>query len=425
MLKPRYLKDGGNQRYPPAVVLPSDRPAALGLARSLGKHGISVYGIDSDPHALAMGSKYLKACPLPAGDESDENKIQYLLSLGRELGEAVLFPVSDDTVILCSQYREELQRYFHFVLPDHRTINSVLTKDGLHKIATLHDIPAPRLFPACSQSEVVQIADQLPYPVILKPVFSPSWLHEGIIALLRDNFLSGPSKVAYCGNAEILVETYKRIAVYDPHMIIEEVIPGEDERLVYYCFYLDRDSKPLAGFAGRKLRVLPVGFGSATFVQSIYDPQLEDISRSLLTSIKYQGLGGIEFKKDPRDEQYKMIEFNARLGMWDSLSIRCGIDIPYIAYMDALGEKVEPQTQYRENVFWIDFQRDVRAFLILNRRKQLGLKAWLKSYSGEKEWAVFSWDDWKPELMATGKLVEVSAKRLISMVPFFRKKNQG
>jgi predicted ATP-grasp superfamily ATP-dependent carboligase len=356
---------------------------------------------------------------VPNTNGSESSRFEFLAKLGKELGEAVLFPVSDDDVLLCSRFRNELERNYHFVMTDHATINSVLTKDGLHKIASLYDIPAPNMFPASSHAEVKNIASSLSYPVILKPVFSPSWLHGEIVSLLRNNFLSGPPKVAFCQNAQILLETYSKIAVFDPNMIIEEVIPGEDERLAYYCFYLDRHSRPLAGFAGKKLRVLPIGFGSASFVRSFYDPELEELSQKLLSCIHYQGLGGIEFKKDARDEKYKLIEFNARFGMWDSLSTRCGIDIPYIAYCDALDWQVESQSQYRKDVLWIDFQRDVRAFIILNQRKQLSFKTWLKSFSGEKEWAIYSRDDWKPALTSFWILLERPRKSIKSKLSSF------
>lgn len=343
-------------------------------------------------------------------DRSDDKRLEVLLKLGKELGEAVLYPVSDDAVMLASRYRYELQKYYHYVQPDHETVKGVLTKDGLHKIAAQHNIPSPQKFPACSLEQVQEIADKLPYPVILKPVFSPSWLRPEITALLRESFLTGPSKVSYCEDPQTLLQKYSEIAQYDPCMIIQEVIPGEDSRLGYFCFYLNRQSQPIATFAGIKERILPVGFGSATYVRSIYDPDLEEISLRLLSSIQYQGLGGVEFKRDPRDGQYKLIEFNARFGMWDSLSIRCGIDIPYIAYADALGWEVDPQFKYRENVRWVDFQRDVRAFIIYNRRKELSFGAWLRSFFHEKDWAFFTFEDWKPAWTSYRILIERQLK---------------
>jgi len=395
----------------PAVVFPADRPAPLWIARSLGRRGIPVYGVDADPEAIAMKSRYLIPRPLPGGDRSDENRLAALVVLGQELGEAVLYPVSDDAVYLTSSQREILSRNYKFVMPDHETLRSVLTKDGIHRVAERVDIPTPRVYPASSLEQVEAVADQLSYPVILKPVFSPSWLRDEIIAILRESFLTGPSKVSFCSNAAMLIAKYKAIAVYDPGMVIEEVIPGEDSNLKYFCFYLDRQSQPLATFAGVKERILPVGFGSATYVRSLYDPQLEDISLQLLSRIHYQGLGGVEFKKDPRDGQYKLIEFNARFGMWDSLGAHCGVDIAYIAYLDALGRPVEAQNRYKEGVRWVDFQRDVRAFLIYNQRKQLSFGKWLKSLFYEKDWAFYTPDDWKPAWASYKILIERQLKR--------------
>jgi len=281
----------------------------------------------------------------------------------------------------------ELQKYYRFTMADHAVVESVLTKNGLHKVADQFGIPTAKVYPANSLLEVEEIASILAYPVILKPVFSPSWLREEIVSITKQNAIDGTAKVALCTDAACLLEMYKKISAYDPKMIIEEVIPGDDHNLLYFCFYLDRHSHPLVTFAGIKERVLPVGFGSATCVRSCHDPMLEEISLRLLSQVKYQGCGGVEFKSDPRDGIYKLIEFNARLGMWDSFGARCGVDIPFISYCDTLGLPIPEMNTYRENVLWIDLQRDIRSFLIYHRRGRLSLRMWLMSFLGEKEWA--------------------------------------
>ncbi len=234
-------------RYPPAVVIPSDRPASLGIARSLGRKGISVHGIDFNPMAFGMASRYLQAHLLPSTNDSEENKLQFLVDFGKKLGQkAVLFPVCDEDVILCSKERKELERYYLYVMPDHSTIINLLTKDGLTRSAEACEIPVPKMIIPADISELEVIAGQLAYPVIIKPVYSPSWLRPEIMALLRDNPLSGPAKVAYCPEPEILIRTYRQIVTYDSKVIIQEVIPGEDDNLVYFCFYLDREIQTIS-----------------------------------------------------------------------------------------------------------------------------------------------------------------------------------
>jgi predicted ATP-grasp superfamily ATP-dependent carboligase len=394
-------------KHPPAVIIPADRPGTLGIARSLGRRGIPVHGVDVDPNAIGMASKYLRPHPLPNSDDSDENRLLHLIDLGKRLGEkAVLYPVSDDDVLLCSRERRVLEEYYLFVMPEHDTVADLVSKDGLYRVAQRCQVNTPEVFQPRDEADLEALSEVLAYPVILKPMFSTSWLNPEIVSMLRDSPLSNPPKVALCQDAESLIHTYRKIAAYDPNMVIQEVIGGEDERLAYCCFYLDRESRPLAIFSGRKLRILPVGFGSATYVRSVHDRELEEVSLRLLEGVRYQGLGGVEFKKDPRDEQYKLIEFNARFGLWDTLSIRCGIDIPYIAYCDALDQPVQAQFEYREEIGWVDMQRDVRAFLIYRQRQQLRLGDWLRTLQGEKEWSTYARDDWKPAAVEMLKLFE-------------------
>lgn len=133
-------------------------------------------------------------------------------------------------------------------------------------------------------------------------------------------------------------------------------------------------------------------------------------------------------EKDSRDDRYKLIEFNARLGMWDSFGAKCGVDIPYIAYRDALGEPVEPHLQYRDGVFWIDFQRDMRAFLLYRKSGKLTLGRWIRSLCVEKEWAIYARDDWKPALIALIELFQRpwdALKKKFPVLRIFKFKRNG
>jgi len=43
----------------------------------------------------------------------------------------------------------------------------------------------------------------------------------------------------------------------------------------------------------------------------------------------------VEFKRDPRDGKFKLMEINPRLWQWHGLAAACGIDLPRIAYADS------------------------------------------------------------------------------------------
>lgn len=408
------------QPLAPAVVTPLDEHMGLDIARTLGQRGIPVYGVDSDAGAPGRHSKYVRFVHGPDPHQGEAEFVQFLRELGGRLGErAVLYPLSDRHVLIVSRHRAALQEFYEFVMPPHDIMEQLTTKDGLQAVALETGVSSPQtLYVDRNGSSIAEIAERVTYPVILKPTESTYWHKPEIARQLRSGLLSGRAKVVQCDSPAELQDAYERIAVHDNRLVVQEVVPGEDGRLVYISFYFDRDSRPLATFAGRKLRVIPTGFGSASYVRSFYDEKLKETAFQLLESVGYQGLGGLEFKRDPRSGEYQLIEFNTRFGMWDGLGARCGVDLAYIAYLDALRLPLDPESGgvgnrgYRANVIWIDWQRDLRAAIEYRRKGELPLGEWLRSLRGEKMWAIYSRDDWQPGVAFTVGLVKTLWARL-------------
>jgi predicted ATP-grasp superfamily ATP-dependent carboligase len=350
----------------------------------------------------------------PYSEETEEAAyIDFLVEFGKTLEtKAVLFPLTDRHVLLFSQYRDVLQEYFVYVMTPHDTLVRLTTKDGLGSIARECAIPAPETFFLSEGSDIREIAVRVPYPAILKPTESTYWCADAIDRLLRKGVLEAPAKVVLCHNADQLIDAFERIAVHDARMVVQEVIPGEDDRLVYAPFYVDRTSRPLGYFSARKHRVIPTGFGSASFVETFEDPELKELVFRMLAGVGYQGLGGLEFKQDPRDGVYKLIEFNTRFGMWDGFGARCGVDLALIAYRDALGLPVEHQLEFTTGMKWVDWQRDVRAFLDYRRKGQLTFAQWRHSLKGPRMCATYSRHDWRPGMAYTLGLARKLGRRV-------------
>lgn len=366
----------------------------LGLARALGREGVPVYALDPRPHALGMNSRYCRPVLTPDIKADEGRYLDFLLDFGRRLPTpVVLYPTGDPTVVLFSKARDELSAYYHYVMPDHDTVVELLTKDGLDHAAVRCGIPAPRTVTPSDRADVEAAAGALTFPVILKPVESHDWKAPDVVELIGYG-----TKIVHCSGRDALLAHYDRIAAVNPRLIVQEFIPGDDRRLVYACFYIGRDGEPLGLFQGRKCRVLPPGSGSASYVEAMHDPRLTEVCLELLRGVGYRGLGGLEFKLDPRDDTYKLIEFNVRFGLWDALGARCGVNLARMAYRDALGLPVAPRLRYRTGVKWVSFQRDLSAFKLYRRQRAMTTLAWLRTLWGETMWAVFAWDDLAPFL---------------------------
>jgi predicted ATP-grasp superfamily ATP-dependent carboligase len=72
------------------------------------------------------------------------------------------------------------------------------------------------------------------------------------------------------------------------------------------------------------------------------------------------------------------------------------VDLPYIAFRDAIGQPVEPVTRWKNDVKWIWMTQDVFAARELNRQQQMTFRQWLQSIKGKRVHAVFAGDDLRP-----------------------------
>ena len=160
----------------PAVVTPLDEHMGLDIARSLGRQGIPVYGLDPDPHAAGGKSRYCQLVTCPDPKKSEADYLQFLADWGKQLGsKAVLYALSDDVALLCSRERGALQAYYEYVMPDHASMVKLASKAGLALAAQECGIPAPQTFMPRDAQELERAAAQLSFPAILKPVEGVYW----------------------------------------------------------------------------------------------------------------------------------------------------------------------------------------------------------------------------------------------------------
>jgi D-aspartate ligase len=384
----------------PAAIVTYMGYSGLGIVRSLGRRGIPVFTLDPDAGEVGMSSRFCNRQQCPPMEKSVESNLDFLLRLARSLPEKpVLFPTSDNVVHGYSAREDVVKPYIRLTTPSGDIIRKTAAKDALFRTARENGMLVPETFIPKSLDEVRAISAVIPYPCLIKPVRSNSWHREAVQKKLKG--ISGGSEKSILANTrEALITAYLEISELDADVIITEAIPGDDRDLLYFAFYRSADGR-VWHISGTKERVTPVHFGSASYVVSIQDPVLERVSIQFLEKLDYQGLGGIEFKRDSRDGKLKLIELNARFGLWDALGQRCGVDTAYIAYLDAIGEKLPEPRPARAGVKWISISRDFGALRGYRREGTLRIRDWIRTLAGEKMWAVFAWDDPMPALTAT------------------------
>ena len=101
--------------------------------------------------------------------------------------------------------------------------------------------------------------------------------------------------------------------------------------------------EPVASLVARRRRQHPIDFGrSSTYVETIEQAEVEELACRFLKSLNYTGVVEVEFKHDRRDGQYKLLDINGRFWTWVGLGALAGVDFPYLAWRQALGDTVPP-----------------------------------------------------------------------------------
>ena len=195
-------------------------------------------------------------------------------------------------------------------------------------------------------------------------------------------------------------------------VLVVEMIPGPDDLLTSYYTYRTPNGRLLYDYTKSVIRRWPVNRGGGCFHQSEWLPETAEMGRRLFEGVDWQGIGNVEFKRDVRDGQLKIIEVNGRLTAGHPLLTRGGARIDLMIYRHLTGQKVPPLESYAQNLRMWDPLRDFMAYRQLARRGELSLLGWIKSVLAQKViLPFFTLDDPRPGLAEVwGTITKAIAK---------------
>jgi D-aspartate ligase len=316
----------------PAAVVDVGWVNGLAAIRSLGRAGIRVLALDHRPSALGFRSRYAERF-LCADWHADPTR--FIASI-RALGEVVVFPTHDGQLNLIAQHLGDLQVLGPF--PDWDILEQVQSKRAQldHAVAAGVDVPQTH-YPGTG-GEARAAAEEIGLPVLVKPEH-----HVGFKQRFR-------RQAFRCETMDEVDDAYARAEEFGP--MVQEFIPGGDDTLYTVGSYVARDGRPLGVFSGRKLRQTPPGVGTCRVGEAVWVQDAVDAALGLLEAFDYCGLSQVEFKRDPRDAKFKLMEINPRLWQWHGRAAACGVDLPRIAYADLVGETPAHTTMNGDGMRW-------------------------------------------------------------------------
>lgn len=369
----------------PAVVLGVSNGTGLTIARDLGRSGVPVLAVDCQEHALGFASRYAIAvrCADPHYDE--EGFVDGMLALSMRLPPgALVLPAQDDFVASVSRHAARLGRSFTLPVCRWDAMERLDDKEKQVGAALKAGVPTPATASIRTAGDLERALGAVGFPAVLKATTPLAFSRRLGVKLL------------VVQTADDLPASYARVADLGP-LLLQEVIPGDDDEIFIAATYHDAHSRPLAVFTGRKLRQHPRGFGNTRVAESRWSDEVAEMTLRLLASLHFRGVSDVEFKRDPRDGRLKLMEINARHGLWAGLATAAGVNLSEVAYRDALGEPVTPPRQV-DGIVWTDLIHDARDSMGEWRRGELSLREWARPLARARRDAVIALDDPAPAL---------------------------
>lgn len=387
------------QSVPGAVVVGGDYQG-LGILRSLGRHGVPVCVVD-DEFSISRFSKYCTRFVKVPNLRDERVVVDSLLRIGDRLNLSgyVLYPTREELVAAFSRHREELSRTFRVPTPEWDSVQWAWDKRNTYKLAAELGIPTPAICYPENPGDL-QGLDNLQPPFAIKPA-------------IKERFVYATKAKAWRADTfgELKALLHKAFALLGPgEVLVQELIPGGGGQQFAYCAFF-RDGNAIGKMVACRRRQHPLQFGKAsTYVETVEMPILEEYSERFLRAIHYYGLVEVEFKLDPRDGQFKLLDVNARTWGYHSLGPRAGVDFSYMLYADQLGLPVT-RCCAQPGIRWMRTATDLPAALTAIFSGDTKIYDYLRSLIRCNTEAVFSREDLLPGIMEILLIPYLAIKR--------------
>jgi predicted ATP-grasp superfamily ATP-dependent carboligase len=385
--------------------------SAYGITRSVGRHGVPVYALNDKLRDPLRYSKYVReSFVYPddpnqprayAGDSVANEDVLCRLMLewgGRFQHKPVLFATSDWFARFLSNQQERLaQKFlFHWVPP--ALFTTIVDKGTMVRFCERAGVKVPRTHITRLEDDMTQVARDFVYPCLVKPI------HR-----YTAGFPVETAKVLIAQNAQEAQAFFAKYPQMKGATLMQELIEGGDDQVFQYTALVNAQGENAAWSTVRKLRQYPAGYGSMCYGQTERNDALAAEGRKLVLALGYRGLGSLEFKYRQKDGGYYFIEMNTRLPWYNGLFADAGVNLPYLAYLDLVGQAAghnaaaNAAPQQRDGTTWVGYHNYAACFHEIKRQHSISRMTFLGHVARAKSYGWWNSADPKP-FLASGIL---------------------
>lgn len=220
----------------------------------------------------------------------------------------ILLGAGDNYINMITKNRKQLPENIIVPFIPYELMNNLQKKDYFYALSEEVGVDYPDTL-LVSKEMGLNFEVPFEYPVILKSSESIHYWNYPF---------EGQEKVYIIQNREELNRTVEMIfnSGYPEKLIIQDMIPGNDEYMYVLTSYSDQSGKVVMMCLGNVLleEHTPLGKGNHAVIITDHNAELMKQAKEFLENIHYVGFSNFDIKYDYRDGKYKFFEINTRQG---------------------------------------------------------------------------------------------------------------
>jgi predicted ATP-grasp superfamily ATP-dependent carboligase len=381
------------------LVTSAGRGSAISIIRALGRSGYKIIAADSNSRSLGFRSRFARENVIyPSPENHPQGFVECLLEILKEKEVNLLIPVTDFEIYPILAERDLFESVTQIALPANNLVDIVNDKIKTFQLAKKVGVPAPKTYISTNSEEALSFSKELTWPVVFKPQFSKKLCKGKKIESFG---------VSYAQTPQDLLELMQSL-----EQKCDVMLQSYQQGVGYGIELLTQDGEPLAAFAHRRLREIPVTGGASSYRQSIkLDSTLYSYAVALMKELNWTGVAMVEFKVNGSDTS--LMEINGRI--WGSLPLAfvSGVNFPLMLAKLFLNDddplKVQLPNDYKigvrcrnldKDLMWIIsvmMQRQKYPFLPMPKRSR-AVKAIMGLFNPMRKFDLFCLDDPMPAI---------------------------
>ena len=315
---------------PKVIVLGVDSPIGLTIIRELGRKGVPVHAIGGSLQSLGRASRYCSSFSI----RDRRNFDLWLPDLIASTGAKGVMAISESDLLQLAKLPPIIGDC-QIMTPRMPQLEAVLDKRRTLEIAQTVGINVPRNFvgtPHC-------------WPVVLK------WSDPNVIMDELDAAGLEFLKTEYCQDLDCLSAALARYRNLSMQPLVQEFVAGYGLGQMFHF----ENGRPTLFFQHQRLHEWPPEGGVSTLCRSLPVDQHQSqraLSERLLVEMGWDGPAMVEYRYDPINDRYALMEINGRFWGSQPLASYAGatfawelyrrrilhdqsVSEPYLAYIQA------------------------------------------------------------------------------------------